>query len=540
MYTVLLVDDEALVREAISSNMAWEELGYELIGACKNGKEAMEFLKENRVDLVITDICMPFVDGLELSKFVFESYPDSRVIIISGYNEFEYAKKAVKYRVAEYVLKPVTMAELSEVLLNVRKTLFEEKIKKDSMKKLEVAYIKNLPILRTRYLNQMVNGIRKEELEEDIQLKLKELNISIEGKYYTGAIVMVEKTEEFLLMMPEAKKDLPAFIIFNILEEMLAASANNIVFQDLNNNTVILSGTESEEEHRQQFQKIFEECRGIVERNFGLGITIGIGKKVTALGKISRSYESAITALHYRFLYGVNRILDIRDFANRTSKNYDFNEEIKRLVTAIKINSANEINEILAEMKELSRKYLISQSRVYAVLQNLIVSVNHLLENANVLKENLEEKQEEILQRLYGEETLDDIDMVMGNYCLYIGELLSEQREGSGKKQAILAVEYIDKNYANPELTLQSICNDLAISTSYFSTIFKNYTGETFIEALTKKRMNKSMELLANTSMKIYEIAERVGFSDPHYFAITFKKYTGMTPKEYAKERRRE
>lgn len=540
MYTVLLVDDEALVREAISSNMAWEELGYELIGACKNGKEAMEFLKENRVDLVITDICMPFVDGLELSKFVFESYPDSRVIIISGYNEFEYAKKAVKYRVAEYVLKPVTMAELSEVLLNVRKTLFEEKIKKDSMKKLEVAYIKNLPILRTRYLNQMVNGIRKEELEEDIQLKLKELNISIEGKYYTGAIVMVEKTEEFLLMMPEAKKDLPAFIIFNILEEMLAASANNIVFQDLNNNTVILSGTESEEEHRQQFQKIFEECRGIVERNFGLGITIGIGKKVTALGKISRSYESAITALHYRFLYGVNRILDIRDFANRTSKNYDFNEEIKRLVTAIKINSANEINEILAEMKELSRKYLISQSRVYAVLQNLIVSVNHLLENANVLKENLEEKQEEILQRLYGEETLDDIDMVMGNYCLYIGELLSEQREGSGKKQAILAVEYIEKNYANPELTLQSICNDLAISTSYFSTIFKNYTGETFIEALTKKRMNKSMELLANTSMKIYEIAERVGFSDPHYFAITFKKYTGMTPKEYAKERRRE
>lgn len=540
MYTVLLVDDEALVREAISTNMNWDELGYELIGTCKNGKEAMEFLNDNRVDLVITDICMPFVDGLDLSKFVYENYQDSRVIIISGYNEFEYAKKAVKYHVAEYVLKPVTMAELSEVLLNVKKTLFEEKIKKDSLKKLEVAYIKNLPLLRTRYLNQIVNGINQEQLEEDIQVKLNELNINIEGRYYASAIVVVENTEEFLLLMPEAKKDLPSFIIFNILEEMLGTSENTIVFQDLNNNTTILMGFGSESEQTTSFQKIFKDCNAIVERNFGLGLTFGIGKKVTSLNKINKSYESAISALNYRFLYGGNRILDIRDFDKNVPKNHDFSEDIKKLVTAVKLNSVDEVNHILTNFKEMARKFQISQNKIYAVLQNVIVSVNKLLENINLTKVEVIEKQEEILQRLYGEKTLDDIDILVRKYCLYIGDLLSEQREGTGKRQAILAEEYIEKNYSNSELTLQSICNELAISTSYFSTIFKNYTGETFIEALTKKRMIKSMELLANTSMKIYEIAESVGFSDPHYFAITFKKYTGITPKEYAKERRRD
>ena len=110
--------------------------------------------------------------------------------------------------------------------------------------------------------------------------------------------------------------------------------------------------------------------------------------------------------------------------------------------------------------------------------------------------------------------------------------------DGTGKPAFWIAREYIEENYRNPDLTLQSICNDLAISMSYFSIIFKRYTGETFIEALTKKRMQQSMELLKNTSMKIYEIAEKVGFGDPHYFAVTFKKYTGMTPKEYAKEGR--
>ena len=120
MYKVLLVDDEALIREAISENTKWNELGYELVGACKNGKEAIEKIKENPPDLLLTDICMPYVDGMDLTKFVYENYRDTKVVIISGYDEFEYAKNAVKYQVVEYILKPITALELSETLKKVR------------------------------------------------------------------------------------------------------------------------------------------------------------------------------------------------------------------------------------------------------------------------------------------------------------------------------------------------------------------------------------------------------------------------------------
>ncbi len=479
---------------------------------------------------------MPFVDGLELSRHIYENYPDTRVIILSGYNEFEYAKMAVKYQVMEYVLKPVTVAELSEILLRVKETLSREKSKKESLKKLTGAYNKNLPIIRTRYLNQIIEGLNKERSEEEIRDKLRELGINVRGSCFKTAIVIVENAEEFLKMSPEAKKDLPAFILFNILEEMTEKEENIIVFQDINNDTVILSGDDTEDGQITRLTAIYEECKKILDLHFGLEITFGIGNKVTSLSRINKSYESALSALEYRFLYGDSRILDIRDFGRMDMvKNLDISEDIKKLALAVKINSERDITRVLNGIMMQLRKFNISTARIYIYVQNIIVAISNLLESADLTEESFSEKQSDLLQLLYSRKTLYEVEKNVLNYCLHISTILQEQRDSFGKKQAILAREYIEENYSNPELSLQSICSELSISMSYFSIIFKRYTGETFIEALTKKRMNKSMELLTNTTMKVYEIAERVGFTDPHYFAVTFKKYTGMTPREYAK-----
>jgi two-component system response regulator YesN len=339
--------------------------------------------------------------------------------------------------------------------------------------------------------------------------------------------------------MPEAKNDLPAFIIYNILEELAQKEENTIVFQDIHSNTVILMGDETDAGQIQRLIQIYENCKTILEQFFGLGITFGIGNKVNNLSKINKSYESAFSALEYRFLYGGNKILDIRDFGGMDLvKKLDISEPIKKLILAVKINSETEISSSLRDIMEPLRKYNMSPNRIYIYAQNIIVAISDLLERANLTEDSFSEKQQELLQLIYSKKTLAEVEKNVYNYCLYIGGILSEQRDSFGKKQAILAKEYIEENYQNSELTLQTICFELSISMSYFSAIFKRYTGETFIEALTKKRMEKAMELLTNTTMKIYEIAEKIGFSDPHYFAITFKKFTGMTPKEYAKEER--
>lgn len=539
MYKVILVDDESLIRDAISKNMKWNDLGYHLEGTCKNGKEAIEFLKEHAIDLVITDICMPFVDGLELSKHIYENNIDTKVIILSGYNEFEYAKTAVKYQVMEYVLKPVTVSELSEILLRIKEVLTEEKNKKESLKKLTSAYNKNLPIMRTRYLNQLVKGVVKEKSDSEILNKLKELDVKISGDVFRIALLVVENFEEFLAQSSEVKQDLPPFILYNILEEIAQEEQGLVVFQDINNDTVLLIGESSEALVMQRFQFIYDKCREILKNYFGFGITVSLGYIIKSLKQVHISYESAISALEYRFLYGKNKILDIRDFGGMDLvKNIDISEDIKKLALSVKINSKEEILSVLNYIVNILRKNVLSSGKIYIYIQNILGAISNLMESADLIDDAFSRKQNELFQSLFQKKTLDEVEKSLGQYCLNISDSLSEQRDSFSKKQAIIAKEYIDKNYANQDLTLQTLCYDLAISMSYFSTIFKKHTGETFVEALTKKRMHKSMELLTNTSMKIYEIAEKVGFSDPHYFAVTFKKFTGMTPKEYAKEER--
>ncbi|MDF2801489.1 MAG: response regulator [Anaerocolumna sp.] len=539
MYKVMLVDDEALIRDAISKNMKWEELGYHLEGTCKNGKEAIEFLRENTIDLVITDICMPFVDGLQLSKHIYENNIDTKVIILSGYNEFEYAKTAVKYQVIEYILKPVTVSELSEILLRIKEILTEEQNKKESLQKLTRAYNKNLPILRTRYLNQLAKGVMKEKSDSEIFYKLKELDVDILGEMFKTALLVVENYEEFLTQSSEVKQDLPSFILYNILEEIAGDEPGLVVFQDINNDTVLIIGGSSEHIIVQLFQSIYDKCREILKDYFGFGITVSLGYTVKNLKQIHISYESALSALEYRFLYGKDKILDIRDFGGMdTVKNIDISEDIKKLALSIKINNKEEILTVLNHIVNVLRNNVLSSGRIHIYIQNILAAISNLMESADLIDDAFSRKQNDMFQSLFQKKTLEEVEESLGQYCLNIGDSLSEQRDSFSKKQAIIAKEYIDKNYGNQELTLQTLCYDLAISMSYFSTIYKKYTGETFVESLTKKRMQKSMELLKNTSMKVYEIAEKVGFSDPHYFAITFKKFTGMTPKEYAKEGR--
>ena len=196
MYKVLLVDDEALIREAISENTRWKELGYELMGTCKNGREAIERLDQEEADLVLTDICMPYVDGMELTRYLYEKHKGVKVIIISGYDDFEYAKTAVKYQVMDYILKPITAKELAQTLTRVKEKLDEERFQRSDMKRIRGAYMSNLPILRGRFLNSLLMGnVGAQEIQE----KLKDYKIRLDGKYFMTALVTDKMNVDFRL-----------------------------------------------------------------------------------------------------------------------------------------------------------------------------------------------------------------------------------------------------------------------------------------------------------------------------------------------------
>lgn len=535
MYKVLLVDDEALIREAISENIQWEEMGFAFMGACENGKQAIEVIEREQPDLLLTDINMPFVDGMELTKYVYENYPDTKVIIISGFDEFEYAKNAVKYQVLEYILKPITPMEFSETLLRVKKLFDERRESQRDMKKIRSAYVSNLPTLQGRYLHHLLSGtVDYSKLSE----KQEELRLSLNANCYNTALVEGDSLEPFTKQYANVKDELALFAIYNITAEIVTAENCGIVFQSLDEKTVIIFMGEERERLKQQVKNVLPKIREAIEEFLQIQVTIAVGKNVSCLEELPDSFAKTKSALEYKFMLGGNQTIEAEEYEEirNSAKRVDIFEWASRIATAIRTNKTLEIAARTEEFVAQIKMSYINKNRSIVYVQNLLLSVINLLEMPEELEEEVYVKERTFVNEIYEFENLDALTRQLAEIFFEIAKGMSNQRDSYGKRQALLAMNYIEEHYADSTITLNSVCNALAMSISYFSSVFKNYTGETFIEALTKKRIEKAKILLEQTDKKTYEIAEQVGYSDAHYFSISFKKITGKSPTEYAKE----
>ncbi len=538
MYKVLLVDDEALTREAISENIRWEEMGFEFLGSCENGKEAMERIRKTPPDLLLTDINMPYVDGLELARYAHENYPDTRTVIISGYDEFEYAKQAVRYQVMEYILKPVTPTELMEMLARARASLDERSMRSRTLKKLKGAYVSNRPFLRGRFLNSLLRG---NERPEGLEEKMEELEISLSGRFYNTAIVEGDDLSPFLNRYAEVRDELALFSIYNITQELIEQRGMGSVFQDMDGRTVVIfCGSGEEGVLREKMETALEEVRRTIFRLLSIETTVGMGELVTDIQRLHQSFDKAKEAMELKFFQGGNQILHA---AAPGKSQGPFAIEVplwaSRTVLAIKTGNEAEIEQNVKAFAQEIRDSHINRNRSILYVQNLLLTVIGMTNLTEEKENQIMGEERDLMNRIDSYEHLTDMAQGVIELFCRISALLSEQRDTYGKKQALLALEYIEKNYRNSEVNLNSVCSYLAMSTSYFSTLFKGHTGETFIEALTKKRMEKAKELLEHTALKTYEVAAEVGYGDPHYFSIAFKKFAGKTPTEYAREKRK-
>lgn len=535
MYKILLVDDEMLIRDAISKIIKWNELGYELMGSCKDGREAITLIENETPDVVITDICMPHVNGIELAKYIYENYPAIKVIILSGYDEFEYAKQAVRYQVLEYVLKPVTAAEFSQTLLNIKGDLDREIAQNIDIDKIRSAYTHNLPVLKGRFLNNLVTAPSD---VSKIASSIEEYQLNLAGAYFCCAIIHGDDFSTFS-STKEMGSSLGEFAIFNIAEEIMQNANGGETFQNQNNQTVLLFSCKTEKLLIDLIETTISKIKSALLEYLKLTASFGIGNPVHTLHKLPLSYANASSVLEYRFLLGGDRIYHAEEFTGKTPEiminRSEWNDQI---IFAIKSNNRKELAVLICSFIQALREALLPKNRIFIIIQNLLLSIMNVLDSTGIDTDNILDTEKDLLTSIYTQQQLSDIERLVLDFCNQASDAMYTEKEGYSKKQAMLALDYIDKNYSDSSISLNSVCTFLSISTSYFSMLFKNYTGETFIEALTKKRIDTAKNLIENTSMKTYEISNAVGFSDPHYFSITFKKHTGHTPTEYAKSKR--
>lgn len=539
MYRILLVDDEILVRDAIKENIDWEGLGCELTGICENGQQAAEFVKQHPVDIVLTDILMPYMDGMELSHFLHDNYPDVVIVIFSGFGEFEYAKKAIQYNVSEYLLKPVTAMELTEVINKMKDKVDQRRKEKAKMERLTRAsesYRKNAQIIRFKAIEAVVNCTVdvKTGMEQlaamGIELTEGSCRVAIFDIDIYSDIYQVDtvKRQESALM---------AFVLYNISDEIVKRENAGIAYQEGGNHVCILFQEKWGRDLNEKTKEICREIQQKMQEVMGISVSVGIGKWVRSPEQLLISHDTAEKAIQYRYLLGEGLLLDTEEKA--PDQNISLEEFLNDLSDAIKAGSQEDAEKALRDIEAAVKRAMVEKSRACMYLQQVIRTIDRICEDVSADMKKILKGRDMLLQQVTEQKSFGRACEVVREYVMKMFKMLTDMNSSSGQRQARMAVEYIQKNYMNPDLSLNDICSYLNISTSYFSTIFKEMTGETFTEVLIRTRMEKAKELLENTTMKNYEIAEKVGFSDPHYFGISFKKMTGITPTEYAREKRK-
>ncbi|OAB44873.1 response regulator [Paenibacillus antarcticus] len=531
MYKVIIVDDEAVVRLGLKNTINWNEHGFELIGDYANGREAWDAVELDRPELVISDISMPFMDGLELAGLISSQFPYIKIIILTGFDEFEYAQQAIRLKVSDFILKPITAQEIRMLLDRVRAEMDEEKQRREDLSRLNNQLKQSLPLLKERFLERLVAvGLGKEEIEE----RFTYFNLPPVSPFYLVMVVDIDDFGDRELISYEHDAEFLRFATFDIFQETLNRD-NVLTFRTREERMVaIIFGQVNEILLYEQVFSLAEEVRYHVEKYLNFTVTVGIGRVCAHVDQLPISYKSALSALDYRFLLGKNRVLSIMDIEGKPSIQLPLVLDWDRkLATAVKTGDLQEAYELIQIGVAELKTSLVPVEACLLQMQKVVLTLMNSIQELVIHDAELSFNRQIKLMDVYKFKTLDEVEVWLRDVVGSIISTIADNRNHLTNMQIHRGVEYIDMNYANEKMSLQDLCRHVLMSTSYFSLVFKQHTGETFIEYLTRVRISKAKELLHNSKLKLYEIAEQVGYKDPNYLSILFKKHTGITPKDY-------
>ena len=516
MYSIFIVDDEEIIRERIRNSIEKIGAGHVICGEASDGELALSMIKELKPDILVTDIKMPFVDGLELVALVKKSMPWIRIITISGHDEFEYAQKALSLGVDEYLLKPITSEQLQEALNKIRNKVEQEKeLYRTGVQSWDW---EERTILKEYFLSRVVDGdiLFSEALE-----KAEQHGISLVSKYYCVCSIVPGESDQIKGIR---------FILGKLFEH----DEDVIWFMSGSEQAkLILKGGDQSS----LLEKAYETAQNIKHemiRGINIDVTIGIGTVVSRLSELPGSYKSAKTAVKRFSELAHGQIGGINDIHESTAPfsvdqwtDYSWSEKIRHMtqedipdLVSMQFTAAEKDS----QMAILYRYYLLMDLMVcsYRLLSTLGVSLPEIISRAN--------RTEELLKIVTSYERTCELAEQILNEVLIKRDESSKLRYTNEIRSAR---EFIKENYSNESLSLQMVAEKVGFSPNHFSTIFSQQMGETFIEYLTKVRVEAGKHLLSETNLKTTEIAYRIGYNEPRYFNYIFKKHTGLSPKEF-------
>ncbi len=513
MYRLIIVDDEEVIRNGLRSVVDWNALGFTVVGTFSNGNAALGYLREHAIDVVLADIRMPRLSGLDLARILMIDKPETLVVILSGYDDFQYAQEAIDLNVFKYLLKPIKEAQLTEVFAKLKDTLDNRDPRADTEHRLEA--------LREQAMEQWLGSGSPTPLPPSVNGSLEGLKAGARGVLLLEPRATGAEREEkadllgvcaslrriFTDSIPEA--ELRAFILRNGVR--LA---------------VVLAGTP-----RALAEELFEIAQEEASSYAGLTLSAAVGGEVAEDEEIPLSFKEAESTLAHRMYLGLGRLIH-PDECGSSEEERGIQLSVEGVADALVTGSGRQIAEHLeGSFRQLREARIIRPETVRTVLLSLMVRLKErLLPSAPVVAAALPDDAH--LQR-----ELEDsccLDEFHNRISSMLQSALQTAGDGSGSRSAAItaAVRFIQSNYSR-DLSLDDVATEVGVSGGYLSRLFKQVTGETFKGYLTRIRLQEAKRLLSETGSRVYEIAENVGYNDQHYFSEVFRKETGLSPLEY-------
>ena len=530
MLKVFLAEDEFIIREGIKNNIDWQAYGYEFCGEASDGELAFPLIQKTRPDILITDIKMPFVDGLALSRLVKKELPETEIIILSGYEEFDYAKEAIQIGVARYLLKPINGETLLQEIDSVAEIILGKQKEKEIREKYQKEMEENSLRDQMDLFQHLVTGDCS--MEELLSVADK-LDLKIMAPWYSIVLLKIQS------MKHDYEEYSGSIVVVDERIAKLAEPEHVLVFDRALEGRAFLFKADSEEELLAYQKEYLGDVKEVLSGYANLRYFGGIGTPVNRLREIPASFEDASHAFAHRYLVAESCILDSSLLMQEgAAEHEDFRisavnpEQIDRAKMQEFLRTGD-LDEVVYFVDEFFGKLDggAMKSRIFRqyITMDAYFSIVDFLKGLGLQKDEIEAPDQDgsILQD--EKSAMDYIVRIMNK------ALVLREKKASSRYEDVVSevIHYIEDNYAQEELSLNLLASHVNFSPNHLSMIFSQQTGQTLIRYLTDYRMNRAKELLRCSSKKSSVISMEVGYKDPHYFSYLFKKTQGMTPTQY-------
>ena len=543
MLKTFLVEDEVVIREMIKKMIPWEQYGFELAGEAADGEMALPLILKSKPDLLITDIKMPFMDGLTLCRLVKKELPDIRIVILSGYDDFNYAKQAISIGVEDYLLKPITKNAFIERLEEIHNRYEHEKTQREYYEKFRLEMQEYEKNASRDFFETLV---RADSDLAELYRRADKLNLDIVAEAY-NILIFTPDTSEGNYNSYEECSDWEAEVQDKINTYFLNHPVAILFRHQVFSYAILVKG------QKDTIEKNTEECVKAIQDIMNQTRTdwfIAVGKSADRLSMLGHSYRTAVRANSFRYLYD-GHILDYQSLEAQKENPSDSRREDSVQLRNVNINALNPAilqkflsSGLAEEVDDFIRDYFnaIGQEPMSSLVFRNYVVLNVRFSVLSFLKKLGCDDSEISGQEM--ENIMDETGKTIEAAVDYCGKILKkaialrDENAGNQNRSVLkLAVDFIDHNYMDEEISLNKAAHVANVSANHFSALFSQNMGQTFTEYLTDLRMSKAKELLRCTAMRSSEIAGEVGYKDAHYFSYLFKKTQGMTPSEYRKMR---